>query len=153
MLNCHILRFDSLGHIYRCYNRILFSECTSCVAWTVWCVKYSCPYNIHLCSQWVLTSAHGQLASMYILTNRLKSNITGNKNNVTNERDYIIYLHICILANPDNYNSNLRQPEDCMEMYSSGKWNDQTCTESRAYLCGLKEGECRPPPPHTLLLS
>ncbi len=28
-LNCHILRFDSLGHIYRFYNRILFSECTS----------------------------------------------------------------------------------------------------------------------------
>ncbi len=27
MLNCHILRFDSLEHIYRFYNRILFSEC------------------------------------------------------------------------------------------------------------------------------
>ncbi len=27
MLNCHIDRFESLGHIYRFYNRILFSEC------------------------------------------------------------------------------------------------------------------------------
>ncbi len=27
MLNYHILRFDSLGHICRFYNRILFSEC------------------------------------------------------------------------------------------------------------------------------
>ncbi len=27
MLNCNIYRFDLLGHIYRFYNRILFSEC------------------------------------------------------------------------------------------------------------------------------
>ena len=32
MLNCHIHRFDSLGHIYRFYNRILFSEfCLICI--------------------------------------------------------------------------------------------------------------------------
>ncbi len=30
----HILRFDSLGHIYRFYNRILFSECIMfLIAW------------------------------------------------------------------------------------------------------------------------
>ncbi len=34
MLNCLILRFDSLGHIYRFYNRIFFSECEDLE--TVW---------------------------------------------------------------------------------------------------------------------
>ncbi len=29
MLSCHIHRFDSLGHIYRFCNRILFSECSN----------------------------------------------------------------------------------------------------------------------------
>ena len=32
MLNCHIHRFDSLGHIYRFYNRIPFSECRQYLA-------------------------------------------------------------------------------------------------------------------------
>ncbi len=30
-----------------------------------------------------------------------------------------------------------------MEMYATGKWNDQACSLSRQYVCEWDEGECK----------
>ena len=50
---------------------------------------------------------------------------------------------------PNNYYSRYNLTEDCLELYSSGEWNDQLCGRARKYVCQTACPVPRPSPsPH-----